>query len=91
MQGFFDPMEHPWMIRMLEPRIEDAPWLRLLQKWLKAGMLAEDGTGRHPATGTPPGGVVSPILAHVSGHDALDLWGAQVGKKDRQGAVSRWR
>ncbi len=56
MQGCFDTIDHQWMLRMLEQRIDDKPCLRLIPKWLKAGMLEEDGKGRHPATGTPQGG-----------------------------------
>jgi len=91
MQGCFDTIDHQWMLRMLEQRIDDKPCLRLIPKWLKAGMLEEDGKGRHPATGTPQGGVVSPLLANVSVHYALDRWWERVGKKDRKGAVSLCR
>ncbi len=47
---------------MLEERIDDGPFLRLIRKWLKAGILETDGQVTHPVTGTPQGGVVSPIL-----------------------------
>ena len=63
--GFFDNIDHQWMMRMLEQRIDDTPFLRLIKKWLKAGILEEDGQVLHPITGTPQGGVVSPILANV--------------------------
>jgi hypothetical protein len=59
---------------MLEERIDDAPFLRLIRKWLKAGILETDGQVEHPATGTPQGGVVSPVLANVYLHYVLDLW-----------------
>jgi retron-type reverse transcriptase len=55
--GFFDNIDHQWMLRMREQRIDDKPCLRLLKKGLQAGILEEDGPVRHPATGTPQGGV----------------------------------
>ena len=73
-RGFFDNIDHSWMIRMLEERINDRAFLRLIQKWLKAGILDTRGEVIHPATGTPQGGIVSPILANVYLHYALDLW-----------------
>jgi len=73
-RGFFDNIVHSWMIRMLEERINDKAFLRLIKKWLKAGILDVSGKVIHPATGTPQGGIVSPILANVYLHYALDLW-----------------
>lgn len=73
-RGFFDSISHAWMQRMLEERIADGPFLRLIGKWLKAGVLEEDGKVVHPATGTPQGGIVSPILANIYLHYVLDLW-----------------
>jgi len=73
-RGFFDAMDHDWLIRMLEQRIGDRKILRLIRKWLKAGILEPDLTMLHPETGTPQGGVVSPILANIYLHYALDLW-----------------
>ena len=73
-RGFFDNIDHSWMIRMLEERINDRAFLRLIKKWLKAGILDISGEVIHPATGTPQGGIVSPILANVYLHYALDLW-----------------
>jgi len=73
-KGFFDNINHAWMIQMLEERIEDGAFLRLIKKWLQAGVLDTDGQVLHPTTGTPQGGIVSPILANVYLHYALDLW-----------------
>ncbi len=73
-KGFFGHIDHNWMIRMLEERVNDRPFLRLIQKWLKAGILDTGGEVIHPATGTPQGGIVSPVLANVYLHYALDLW-----------------
>ncbi|MBC8493042.1 MAG: group II intron reverse transcriptase/maturase [Chloroflexi bacterium] len=80
-KSFFDNVGHEWMIRMLEERIDDRPFLRLIKKWLKAGVLDTDGKVIHPATGTPQGGIVSPILANVYLHYALDLWFHKVVRK----------
>ncbi|MGH7771584.1 MAG: group II intron reverse transcriptase/maturase [Candidatus Binatia bacterium] len=79
-KGFFDHIDHNWMLRMLAERIDDRALLRLIRKWLKAGVLEADGTVVHPATGTPQGGIVSPILANVYLHYALDLWFGRVFK-----------
>jgi group II intron reverse transcriptase/maturase len=79
-KGFFDNINHDWMIRMLEERIEDGALLRLIRKWLKAGVLDTDGEVLHPVTGTPQGGIISPVLANVYLHYALDLWFHKVVK-----------
>ncbi len=65
---------------MLEERIEDGAFLRLIKKWLQAGVLDTDGQVLHPTTGTPQGGIVSPVLANVYLHYALDLWFQKVIK-----------
>lgn len=77
---FFEHIDHEWLMRMLEERIEDKQFLRLIRKWLKAGVLDTDGQVRHPATGTPQGGIISPILANVYLHYVLDLWFHKVFK-----------
>jgi len=79
-QGFFDNLNHENLVEMLSRRIGDRQLLRLIQKWLKAGVLETDGQVMHPATGTPQGGIVSPILANVYLHYALDLWFHEVVK-----------
>jgi group II intron reverse transcriptase/maturase len=73
-KGFFDNIDHDWLLRMLEERIDDAAFLNLLRKWLKAGILDTDGKVINPETGTPQGGIVSPVLANVYLHFGLDLW-----------------
>jgi len=72
--GFFENIDHEWMLRMLSLRIADQSFLRLIRKWLKAGILDTDGKIKHPVTGCPQGGVISPILANIYLHYALDLW-----------------
>jgi hypothetical protein len=59
-KGFFDHMDHRWLVRMLQERIDDAAFINLIQKWLKAGILDTDGMIIHPETGTPQGGIVTP-------------------------------
>lgn len=66
--GCFDHMDHPWLLDRWRQRIDDRALLRLRHKGLKAGMLATDGHGVHPETGTPQGGTLSPVLAHVYRH-----------------------
>jgi group II intron reverse transcriptase/maturase len=80
-KGFFDNMEHEWIIRMLEERVDDRAFLWLIKKWLKAGILEEDGKVIHPQTGSPQGGIVSPVIANVYLHYALDNWFEKVMKK----------
>jgi RNA-directed DNA polymerase len=73
-KGFFDHLDHEWLLKMLAERIDDKALLWLIKKWLKAGVLDTNGKVLHPLTGTPQGGIVSPILANVYLHYALDLW-----------------
>jgi RNA-directed DNA polymerase len=80
-QGFFDHLDHDWLLEMLALRIDDRAFLHLIRKWLKAGILDTDGQVLHPVTGTPQGGIVSPVLANVYLHYALDLWFQHVVKR----------
>jgi group II intron reverse transcriptase/maturase len=84
-QGFFDHMDHAWLLDMLRVRIDDRAFLKLIRKWLKAGVLETDGQVIHPETGTPQGGTVSPVLANVYLHYALDLWFDKVVKAHCRG------
>src|SRR3990172_7226577 len=79
-QGFFDNLDQDILVEMLSRRIGDQTLLRLIRKWLKAGGLDTDGKVTHPLTGTPQGGIVSPILANVYLHYALDVWFHEVVK-----------
>jgi group II intron reverse transcriptase/maturase len=72
-QGFFDSISHEWMIRFLEHRIADRRILRLVRKWLKAG-VSEDGEWSGTTVGTPQGAVISPLLANIFLHYVLDDW-----------------
>jgi group II intron reverse transcriptase/maturase len=84
-KGFFDNIDHDWLLRMIEQRVDDKPFLGLIDGWLKAGILERDGTVVHPQTGTPQGGVISPILANIYLHYALDHWFEKVVKPHCQG------
>ena len=90
-KGFFDHMDHDWLLKMLEQHIDDRAFLGLIRKWLKAGVLETDGQVIHPETGTPQGGIVSPVLANVYLHYALDLWFERVVKKHSRGKAMRIR
>jgi RNA-directed DNA polymerase len=84
-KGYFDNINHEWLGRMLRERIDDGALLHLIEKWLKAGVLDTTGQVLHPATGTPQGGIVSPILANVYLHYVLDLWFEKVVKRHCRG------
>lgn len=86
-RSFFDRIDHEHLMSMLERRIDDKAFLRLIRKWLRAGILEEDGKVLHPATGTPQGGVVSPILANVYLHYVLDLWVASEVRAGCRGSI----
>ena len=79
-QGFFDHLDHDKLLEMLRLRIDDRAFVKLIAKWLKAGILEPDGEVHYPESGTPQGGSVSPVLANVYLHYALDLWFEQVVK-----------
>jgi group II intron reverse transcriptase/maturase len=79
-KGFFDRIDHDQLMQMLELRIKDRPFLRLIRKWLKAGVLEEGGKVIHPETGCPQGSSISPALANIYLHYVLDLWFEEVVK-----------
>lgn len=84
-KGFFDNIQWEWLERMLARRIQDGALLRLIGKWLRAGILEEDGKVIHPQTGTPQGGVISPVLANLYLHYVLDVWFHHVIKPQQRG------
>ena len=84
-KGFFDNIQHDQLLEMLEERIDDGALLGLIRKWLRAGILEEDGKVIHPATGTPQGGIVSPVLANVYLHCVLDRWFEEEVQRGNQG------
>jgi group II intron reverse transcriptase/maturase len=83
-RGFFDAIDHGWLVKFLEHRIADRRILRLIQKWLRAG-VSEDGQWSKTEVGTPQGAVASPLLANVFLHYAFDLWVKQWRTKSATG------
>jgi len=85
-RGFFDNMSQEWTMKFIEHRVADRRILRLIQKWLKAG-VSEDGQWSETKVGTPQGAVVSPLLANVYLHYVFDLWVGAWRKKIAKGEV----
>src|SRR5687767_14693894 len=72
-RGFFDNLSHDWLLKFVQHRVADRRILRLIQKWLKAGVL-EEGEWKDTEMGTPQGSVASPLLANIYLHYVFDLW-----------------
>lgn len=72
-RGFFDAIDHECLVKFIEHRVADQRVVRLIRKWLNAGVL-EDGERTRSAKGTPQGGVISPLLANIFLHYVFDLW-----------------
>jgi RNA-directed DNA polymerase len=85
-RGFFDAIDRGWLGKFVGHRIADRRVVRLIQKWLNAGVL-EDGTRTWSETGTPQGGSISPLLANVYLHYAFDLWAHRWRKTHAHGDV----
>ena len=84
--SFFDTFKHAWLVKFIEHRVADRRIVRLIQKWLNAGVL-EDGKWSETKTGSPQGSVISPLLANIYLHYAFDLWVNVWRKKWAQGDV----
>ena len=84
-KGFFENIRWDWLEQMLEQRIADGALRNLIGKWLRAGILREDGQVIHPQTGTPQGGIISPVLANIYLHFVLDLWFQNVVRPKQRG------
>jgi RNA-directed DNA polymerase len=85
-RSFFDKLQHDWLVRFVEHRIGDKRVVRLIQKWLKAGVM-EDGEWSETKEGSPQGSVISPILANLYLHYVLDLWVKAWRKKQAHGQI----
>jgi len=85
-RGFFDQMSHEWTMKFVQHRVADRRILRLIQKWLKAG-VSEEGQWSETMMGTPQGAVISPLLANVYLHYVFDLWIEAWRKKVARGDV----
>jgi RNA-directed DNA polymerase len=73
-KSFFDRIDHEQLLQMVEKRVDDKAFIGLLRRFLKAGILMPDGTMEYPELGSPQGGIVSPVLANIYLHYALDTW-----------------
>lgn len=85
-RGFFDAIDHGWLVKFIEHRIGDRRIVRLIQKWLNAGVL-EDGKCLAVREGTPQGGSASPLLANVYLHYVFDLWAQQWRRSKATGDI----
>ena len=85
-RGFFDSISHEWMLKFVQHRVADRRILRLIQKWLKAGVM-EEGEWSETEMGTPQGAVISPLLANIYLHYVFDLWVQAWRKKHARGDV----
>lgn len=85
-RGYFDAIDHGWLVKFVEHRIADRRVLRLIQKWLSAGVI-EEGRWTESEEGTPQGATVSPLLANIYLHYVLDLWVQQWRKRSARGEV----
>jgi len=82
----FTSLDHLWLVRFLEHRIADRRVLRLIQKWLRAGVI-EDGAWSASESGSPQGATASPLLANVYLHYVVDLWAQQWRRRHARGEV----
>jgi group II intron reverse transcriptase/maturase len=85
-RGFFDNISHEWLLKFLEHRIADRRLLRLLKKWLRAG-VSEDGEWSPSTVGTPQGAVISPLFSNVFLHYVLDQWLDAWRKRHARGEI----
>ena len=85
-RGFFDAIDHEWLVKFIEHRIGDPRVVRHVQKWLKAGVLA-DGQWRAQEDGTPQGGNLSPLAANIYLHYVLDVWAERWRRRYARGEV----
>jgi len=86
-RSFFDEVSQSWLVRFVEHRIGDPRIIRLIQKWLKAGIL-EDGVVTISDKGTGQGSVISPLLANVYLHHVFDLWADRWRRREAKGDVT---
>jgi group II intron reverse transcriptase/maturase len=85
-RGFFDTLDHGWLVKFVEHRIADRRVVRLLQKWLNAG-VREEGQRTRSEVGTVQGGSISPVLANIYLHYVFDLWAQRWRKRQARGDV----
>jgi group II intron reverse transcriptase/maturase len=86
-RGFFDSIDHGRLIEFVEHRIADGRLVRLIQKWLRAGVMLEEGLRQATTEGTPQGATISPLLANVYLHYVFDLWAHDWRQRHASGDV----
>jgi RNA-directed DNA polymerase len=86
LRGFFDTLSHAWLVKFIEHRIGDRRIVRLVQQWLKAGVM-EEGQWRASEAGSPQGGLISPVLANLYLHYVFDQWVQQWRRQKGRGGV----
>lgn len=89
-RGFFDHVDHEWLMKFLEHRIQDQNILRLIKRILKSG-VSEGGISYETDEGTPQGGIISPVLANVYLHYVIDLWFEKRISKQKRGVATMVR
>ncbi len=89
-RSFFDNVDHDWVRKMLEEKITDKNLLKIIGKFLKAGVI-EEGEFYPTEEGTPQGGLISPTLSNIYLHYVVDLWIEKIIKRDMQGYVELLR
>lgn len=87
LQKFFDTVEHDWLIRMLQHRVQDKRLIKLITKWIKVGVADESGKRVSAERGVPQGAVISPLLANIYLHYVFDLWSHQWRQRKAKGEV----
>ena len=85
-RGFFDTLDHGWLLRFLAHRVADRRVVCLIHRWLRAGVL-EDGQRRQSEVGTVQGGSISPLLANIYLHYVFDLWVHQRRRRQARGEI----
>jgi group II intron reverse transcriptase/maturase len=89
-EKFFDSVDHKWMVKCLEQKVKDLQVIRLIVRFLKAGVM-EEGRCEETEQGTPQGGIISPILSNIYLHYVVDLWVEQMLSKECRGYVKEIR
>jgi RNA-directed DNA polymerase len=89
-KSFFDSIDHEWLLKFIKHRIADHAIINLIDQWLKAGVM-EDGKLIKSSSGSPQGGVISPILANIYLHYVIDLWVTKIVKKHLRGEIYSFR
>lgn len=84
---FFDTVEHEWLIRMIQHRVQDKRLIKLITRWIKVGVMDEQGRRSPAQVGVPQGAVISPLLANIYLHYVFDLWSHQWRQQHAKGEV----